>query len=116
LHSPAVSGKLWLTLALGRENYPMKRMTRIPTNAKNIAFCFFEGSVLSVPFGMAFSKIRPFTPPEWTEPLYISIVLFSALALFIWSLMSFRDQPFLACIGLITSLCFVGAGLLFPAL
>ena len=87
-----------------------------PTNAKIIAFCFFEGSTLSVPVGALIKKIWDFSPPAWTEPVYVSVVAFSVMSLLVWSLMSFRDQPFLASIGLFTLLSFVAAGLLFPAL
>jgi len=86
-----------------------------PTNAKIIAFCFFEGSTLSVPVGALIKTIWDFTAPAWTAPIYLSVVAFSVLSLFVWSLMSFRDQPFLATIGLITFLC-IAAGLLLPAL
>jgi hypothetical protein len=88
---------------------------RIPTNAKTIAFCFFEGSALSVPVGLLIERMPHFTPPEWVGTDYVCVVAFSVLSLFIWSLMSFRDLPFLATIGLFTSLSFV-AGLLLPAL
>jgi hypothetical protein len=57
-----------------------------------------------------------FTPPEWVGPIYVLVVALSVLSLFVWTLMSFRDLPFLATIGLLTSLAFVAAGLLLPAL
>jgi hypothetical protein len=86
-----------------------------PTNAQVIAFCFFEGSTLSVPVGALIKRIWDFTPPAWTAPFYLSVVAFSVLSLFVWSFMSFHDQPFLASIGLITFLCVAG-GLLLPTL
>jgi len=88
---------------------------RFPTNAKIIAFCFFEGSALSVPAGVLIKKIWDFTAPDWTAPVYLSVVAFSVLSLFVWSLMSFRDQPFLAIIGLITFFC-VASRLMLPSL
>jgi hypothetical protein len=89
---------------------------RVPTNAKTFSFAFFEGSILSVPVGILLSHILPFTPPEWTAPIYYSAFLLSALALPVWSLMSFRDLPVLATIGLISWVFVIGAGFLLPAL
>ena len=93
-----------------------KPKRQIPTNSKTIAFAFFEGAVLSFPVGILLSYIRPFTPPAWTAPVYYSVFLFSDVALLVWSLMSFRDLPRLALIGLVTSLTIIVSGLLLPAL
>ena len=97
----------------------MKIPKHFPTNAKTIAFCYFEGAVLSVPVGVLLSFIRPFAPPAWTAPIYISAVVLSFPSLLIWSLMFRRDQPFLATIGLSTFIVFTAiifVGSLFPAL
>jgi predicted acyltransferase len=85
-------------------------------NPKIIAFCLFEGSTLSFPAGVLIQKNCNFTPPVWTAPIYASVLGFSILSLLVWSLMSFRDQPFLASLGLITLLSLLAAGLLFPQL
>jgi hypothetical protein len=87
-----------------------------PANAKIITFCFFEGATLSVPVGTVIKKVYYFTPPDWTAPVYISLLGFSILSLFVWSLMSFSDQPFLASLGLVTSLSVLATGILFPQL
>jgi hypothetical protein len=93
----------------------MKWITPIPTNAKTIAFCLFEGMALSIPVGSYLSQFRHFSLPQWTAPVYGYAVAFSILSLFAWSLMSLRDQTLLACIGLITTLSYF-AGVFFPAL
>ncbi len=91
---------------------------RFPTNAKSIAFCFFEGATLSIPIGGAISKydLRPFAPPTWMANPYAAVVGFSYLSLIVWSLISLRDQRVLAVTGLLTCVgVFLVMLILFPA-
>jgi hypothetical protein len=89
---------------------------QIPTNAKTIAFCFFEGSTLSIPVGLLIERMPHFTPPEWVGPIYVIVVGFSVLSLIVWSLMCFQDLPMLAWMGLNTVLFVFIPILLLPAL
>ena len=94
--------------------------TEVPLNFRTIAFCFFMGSVLSVPFGLLLViTARPFEPPEWIEPFYWSAVLTSFALLPLWSHFVLRGQPLLRRMGLTTFLLLLIlwiVGSLFPAL
>lgn len=91
-----------------------------PLNLRTILFCFFVGSLLSVPCGLLIVvKWELYEPPLWTAPIYCTAVIASLLVLPFWSAFALRDQPFLRRIGLTTSVlafALVVLGLLFPAL
>lgn len=91
-----------------------------PLNLRTILFCFFVGSLLSVPCGLLLViRWELFAPPLWTAPIYCTAVIASLLALPFWSVFALREQPFLRGIGLTISaiaVALVVLSLLFPAL
>lgn len=94
--------------------------TEFPINLRTLLFCFFVGSLLSVPCGLlVVVRWELFEPPLWTAPIYCTAVITSLFVLPFWSAFALREQPFLRCIGLTTSVIaftLVLLGLLFPAL
>ncbi len=92
----------------------------LPLNYRTAVFCFLMGAALSFPFGFVLAvTARPFTPPEWVGPFYISTALASFFLLPFWSAFALRSLPVLRRIGFTTFgalLIFFLVGLLFPAL
>jgi uncharacterized membrane protein len=91
-----------------------------PVDYRSTVFCFLMGSALSFPCGFAWATTaRPFTPPEWIEPFYLTTAIASFLLLPFWSVFALRSLPQLRRIGFTTFaalLLFFVVGLLFPAL
>ena len=89
-------------------------------NLRTLLFCFFVGSLLSVPCGLLIVvRWEIFAAPLWTAPIYCTAVIASFFVLPFWSAFALREQPFLRRIGIATSVVaftLVVLGLLFPAL
>jgi hypothetical protein len=94
--------------------------TEFPSDVRTMLFCFFVGSLLSVPCGLLIVvRWELFQPPLWTAPIYCTAIIASLLVLPFWSVFALREQPFLRRFGLTTSVIaftLVVLGLLFPAL
>ncbi len=74
---------------------------KIPLNSKTLLFCWWVGSLLSVPLGAFLFTYREFwIIPLWFGPFYISAVLPSFFILPFWSVFAVGDQPFLKKLGL----------------
>lgn len=90
--------------------------TTFPLNYRTVLFCFFVGSLLSVPCGFMLNFVwELFTPPLWTAPIYVTAVLISLVALPFWSLEMLGDQRLLRQIGILIS-CISLAGILLALL
>src|SRR5258708_622077 len=78
--------------------------TEFPLNLRTMLFCFFVGSLLSVPCGLlVVVRWELFQPPVWIAPIYGTAVLASFLVLPFWSAFALGEQLFLRCFGLTTS-------------
>jgi len=91
-----------------------------PLSYRTILFCFFAGSLLSIPCGILLNGVWEFfEPPTWTQPIYVSSVLVSFVAFPFWCLDVLRDRRLLRRIGISVrgiSVLGVCLGLLFPKL
>ena len=94
--------------------------TEFPLNGRTLLFCFFMGSVLSIPVGLLLVvRWELVEPPLWTAPFYSISALGSGVTLPFWSAFALRDQPLLRRMGMTTGVLFFVAivlGLLFPRL
>ena len=95
--------------------------SEVPFTFRTMAFAFLCGSILSFPVGLIFAHTtRPFQPPEWTEPIYLTSFLGSLAILPFWSHFALHSQPLLRRLGLrfglLSIIGFILSGLLFPAL
>ena len=93
--------------------------TEFPLNVRTALFCFFVGSVWSVPVGLLRNEFwDSYAPPEWTADIYFAVLAVSVVGVpFIT--MSLRDVPLLHRMGRVLTLILVAvivAGYLFPAL
>jgi len=74
-------------------------------NYKTCLFCFFVGSVLSIPFGLLRNRVwESYTPPSWSQDLAVPVTAISFAILPFWSCFTFSDNRSIWCVGLAISL------------
>ena len=88
----------------------------VPTNSATILFCFFEGSLLSLPVGGLEKNFISFTAPAWTAPIYWALFLYALFGMPIWCLVFRRKYRRLGTMAIVTVLTVFFVGILVPGL